>query len=430
MKKQLKLKRIVQFLCLSGASIIYYVPYMIGLYYDTFQAATGATDIQLGVIQSAYTTMTIATYFLGGLLADRISSKTLLSLSYLATGLLAVFVGFFPSYTVMVILFGAMGITTTLTFWAALIKATRIFAKAGGEGTALASMEGTRNVLSSIVSTVALILFGVFADKIFGLRIVIYIFAGMNVLIGLLIHFIFDRDTVEKPEGEGVIKILLSALKDPNVWLMSFIILGVFATNVNLRYITPYATSMFGLSALGGAILGNFREYMRPVGSYISALVGDRFGISKSIIVMTLLLAAFNFGLPLLPTGAANVIGIFVGGAMGYILIGAVRGLYFATQSEAKMPLFMAGTVTGILSTIGFLPDSFLPIINGNIIQNNDPSVCYGIIFNISGAFALFACVIAIIFHIRNKENIKELKAIRLARIAAEKEEASSSVEQ
>ena len=211
---------------------------------------------------------------------------------------------------------------------------------------------------------------------------------------------------------------------------MSFIILGVFATNVNLRYITPYATSMFGLSALGGAILGNFREYMRPVGSYISALVGDRFGISKSIIVMTLLLAAFNFGLPLLPTGAANVIGIFVGGAMGYILIGAVRGLYFATQSEAKMPLFMAGTVTGILSTIGFLPDSFLPIINGNIIQNNDPSVCYGIIFNISGAFALFACVIAIIFHIRNKENIKELRAIRLARIAAEKEEASSSIEQ
>ena len=140
---------------------------------------------------------------------------------------MAVFVGFFPSYTVMVILFGAMGITTTLTFWAALIKATRIFAKAGGEGTALASMEGTRNVLSSIVSTVALILFGVFADKIFGLRIVIYIFAGMNVLIGLLIHFIFDRDTVEKPEGEGVIKILLSALKDPNVWLMSLSLIHI-----------------------------------------------------------------------------------------------------------------------------------------------------------------------------------------------------------
>ncbi|MEG0380011.1 MAG: MFS transporter, partial [Eubacterium sp.] len=115
---------------------------MIGLYYDTFQAATGATDIQLGVIQSAYTTMTIATYFLGGLLADRVSSKTLLSISYLATGVLAVIVGFFPAYTMMVILFGAMGITTTLTFWAALIKATRVFAKAGGEGTALASMEG------------------------------------------------------------------------------------------------------------------------------------------------------------------------------------------------------------------------------------------------------------------------------------------------
>lgn len=428
MKKVFNFKRAIQFLCLSGASIIYYVPYMIGLYYDTFQAATGATDIQLGVIQSAYTTMTIATYFLGGLLADRISSKTLLSISYLSTGALAAIVGFFPSYTIMVILFGAMGITTTLTFWAALIKATRVFAKAGGEGTALASMEGTRNVLSSVVSTVALILFGVFADKVFGLRIVVYIFAAMNVLIGLLIHFIFEKDSAKKPAGEGVMKILVQALKDPNVWIMSFIILGAFATNVNLRYITPYATKMFGLSALGGAILGNFREYMRPIGSYISAFVGDRFGISKSLIVMTLLLAVFNFGLPILPTGPAYIIGIFIGGALGYILIGAIRGLYFATQSEAKMPLFMAGTVTGILSTIGFLPDSFLPIINGNIIQNYDPSVCYGIIFNISGAFAVFSCLMAIVFHMRNKDNIKELKEIRLARIAAEKQEKGSNI--
>lgn len=37
----------------------------------------------------------------------------------------------------------------------------------------------------------------------------------------------------------------------------------------------------------------------------------------------------------------------------------AVRGVYYATMGEAGVPVAMTGTATGIISVIGYLPDSY-----------------------------------------------------------------------
>ena len=47
----------------------------------------------------------------------------------------------------------------------------------------------------------------------------------------------------------------------------------------------------------------------------------------------------------------------------------AVRGVYYATMGEAGVPVAMTGTATGIISVIGYLPDSYENTILGNFLD-------------------------------------------------------------
>lgn len=407
--KKFDYRRLIQFICLSGASIIYYVPYMKASFYEPLIQAFGVTNTQLGVIFSAYTSMTILFYFLGGLLADRVSARKLLAFSYSASGLLMIAFGMIPSYKIAVMIFAGLGVTTTLTFWAAMIKAIRIFAKPGQEGDTFGKVEGTRSYLAAGVSTLAVLIFAQFANKVLGMQVVIFIFGTACLLIGTLIWSFFEKDEVTAKETVGVGKILLQALKNPNVWLMSFIVFGGYTTNVTIQYSSAYGTQAFGLSVVLGAVIGMFREYMQPVGAFISGHLSKKISTSKLLIFVLGIEVLINLSITLIPATAAMATMIFVGAAAGYMINGAVRGIYFATMPEANIPLHMSGIIIGIISTIGFLPDVFMPVLIGKWLDNLTVVEAYRNIFMTAAAAALFGCIVAFIFHRRNKETIAQL---------------------
>ena len=94
MKQKWTLKRVIQFCCLCGAGLMYYVPYGFSIYYDTFIEAFGVSNAQLGAIQSAYTMVSMFTYFFGGLVADKFSARKLLVFSYVGTAALTFWFGY------------------------------------------------------------------------------------------------------------------------------------------------------------------------------------------------------------------------------------------------------------------------------------------------------------------------------------------------
>ena len=48
----------------------------------------------------------------------------------------------------------------------------------------------------------------------------------------------------------------------------------------------------------------------------------------------------------------------------------AMRGIYFALLEEGGIPLAVTGTATGVVSTIGFTPDIFMPLLGGYLRDN------------------------------------------------------------
>ena len=148
----------------------------------------------------------------------------------------------------------------------------------------MGSVEGIRNLISSAISTVALILFARYADIVAGVRVVIFIFAVANIIIGLGCHFLLEKDEVQKGKS-STIKHVVTCLKNPNVWAISVIITCFYGSYCALKYATPFGTKVFGISVALGALLGTFKEYFRPVGALIAAFVSNRFGVSKTILV-------------------------------------------------------------------------------------------------------------------------------------------------
>ncbi len=128
-------------LCISG-SIIYWMPFLSEIYYMPMQNAFGFSNTQMGVLSSTFGFMSLIAYFPGGWLADRISSRKLISIALTITGAAGFVFSTIPSFEVCLVLYGFWGVSTAFIFWAALIKATRNWAAKEEQGRAFGVLEG------------------------------------------------------------------------------------------------------------------------------------------------------------------------------------------------------------------------------------------------------------------------------------------------
>ena len=94
----------------------------------------------------------IITYIPSGWLADRFSSRELLAYSLLATGLLGLWFSTMPSYSSLLIIYGAWGLATGLTFWAAQIKLVTMLARRDQQGRFFGILEGGRGLVEALLA--------------------------------------------------------------------------------------------------------------------------------------------------------------------------------------------------------------------------------------------------------------------------------------
>lgn len=419
MENKTKLRAILQFICLcAGGWSIYQVTYMRYSYYDAFLKAFTMTNEQFGVLFSVYGTLTIATYFLGGVVADKISPRKLLTFSFVSTGLLNLWFGTLPGYNTALIIYALLGITSTLTFWAALIKATRQVGKVVGEGKALGGLEGGRQLFNMVVGTMLVAWFGTFGNMVGGLQAVIYFYGGFLIVVGIITYLVFP-DEKEGVATENPFKVAIECLKNRNIWVMSLIILGAYAmTSTVTGYISNYSTQVFGLSAVFAAYIGMFQAYFSPLGALGGGVIADKIGISKMLMIGALGMVATVLIIGYMPNGASMVIAFLALFALFNVFMGVARGLYYGTMKESGIPMRLSGTAIGIMATIGYLPDVFLSPYIGKILDMNlnAPDVAYKTIFTILAGFGIFCAVMILVFRHMNQDTIKQLDDERRAK--------------
>lgn len=361
-------KNIIPFaIIILAAASIYGLPYFRYSYTETFKQVYSLTDAQFGNLQAAYGIVAAASYIIGGWLADRFSVKSLLIFSFVGTGATGLYLLTIPSYQVLLLIHGFWGVTTIMTFWPAFIKAVRSLGNENEQGRLFGLMEGVRGVYNIILASIPVAIFAVYekaGDIETGmLRVVLY-YGAFLIIVGALTMVFLKEPPKEENEKtvKPTFKTVKNILKKPSVWLISGIIFCSYFMNIAFYNFNPYAENFMMIRASLAALFIVMAQYIRPLAATTSGFIGNKIGISKTVIAGFIVMIIGVAIIVFLPVNKSSTY-IFTF-ALILIFFGmyALQGNHFALLSEGDISEHETGTAVGIISTIGYLPETLAPL--------------------------------------------------------------------
>ena len=243
-------------------------------------------------------------------------------------------------------------------------------------------MYGIFEALNGLASLVlSFIMLGIMAiagagDLISGFKKALACMGALSLLSGVLVLILMPKNSAYGvSEAEASQKITLkdyiSTFKIPGVWIMSILVWCYVTISAVASYLTPYSTSVLGMSATLAASIGTIRTYgCRLVGGPLGGYLADKafHSVSKEQVlgqaacIVTLLLFI------IVPSGVNSVILVIM-----LLLVGVAmflcKGTYFSVQPELGIPTNVSATAVAIATMIGYLPDMFVHTMFGNWID-------------------------------------------------------------
>ena len=395
----------------TGAGIIFQLPYIRETFYVPIQNAMNLSNAQMGLLSSGYATMSLFSYFIGGIIADKFSARKLLTFSFIATGALGLWFSTFPGYTISRVIFVLMGISTIITYWSACIKATRMLGTEEEQGRLFGLQEGLRGIMNALLVFGMTAAFTHFADEVAGASAAIKVCSIVVIIIGIL-NFIFIEDTKKEENSESFIEVtkgMFKALLIPRVWLLVAIVFTAYSVYGLIAYATTFAQKFYGLSAASAATLGGIRYLIQGAGGIVGGFLADKLKSRFKVIIGGCIGLALSFALFIVvPAKASLCVMVVANFFVGLFFIYAVRSQYFAVHDDAGIPLNMSGRVSGIASCLGYTPDIFMYTLVGSWMDN------YGRTgYNMTWAYAMVAAVLCAIITFILSRIVKKEKAAK-----------------
>jgi len=389
-------------LCLSGG-VIYLLPYLREMYREPLRAALQMDNAQFGLMASILGVTNMVCYLPGGWLADRYSARKLLTFSMISSGLLGYYYMTFPPFWECLLLHLGWSLTSILTFWAALIRATREWASPENQPRAFGILEGGRGLARSVVATALLGVFALVAARSSeneALSVTLAVLSTMYVGTGVLVWFLVaepdeSRASAARENRVGP-KEVLAVLRMPVVWLLSLVIICAYTVYVIAFYIPSFATAVFEASTVFGASLGVGKMWMAPLCAVGAGLLGNRLGASRTIAILCFGMALGCAAFAVVPASSGWLWLVVAATALVAMSVYAVRGLYFAILEEGRVPSAVTGTATGIVSIIGYTPDIFVPLAGGVLLDTLHEVTAYRVIFGSAALLSIVGLIAAL----------------------------------
>ena len=390
-------------LCLSGG-LIYWLPFLSEIYFVPMQDAFGLSKTQIGILSGTFGFTSIIGYFPGGWLADRFSSRKLISVALVITSAGGFVFSTLPSFEVSVLLYGVWGLATACVFWSALIKATRNWGSKKEQGRAFGILEGGRNFVDMTSATILVFIFAWRGGGDAALSEIILLLALLPLFLSILVWTGMKDDIAQgedarerrsRPNAAEILKVL----KLPIVWLIAIIIMTAYTGLWGAIFFTPYATEVFDLGSVLGGAVGTGKLWIAFFAAIAAGFIADKIGCAKAVFGSFILMTSgfLVFGLV---QGAPNLVPfLLINGALIAIAVYALRGIYFSLLEQGGVPLAVTGIATGIVSVIGYTPDIFMPVLGGMILDASPGADGYQNLFLVTAAFSFVGLVAAYIVY-------------------------------
>ena len=404
-------KSLVLFTLMLIGEGVFLLPFVVArVFRPTFLKVFDITNLELGTAFSVYGVIAMASYFIGGPIADRFSAKKLIIVSLLLTAASGAIMGFIPSLGTLTLLYGFWGLSTILLFWAAFIKATRQFGGENSQGRSYGLVDGGRGFVAALIASGSVLLLGLFLPVDVeeastqqlsdALGKVIFVFCGVIVFSAIMVGFFFTEEDSSSQSSSQ--KLSLSgvgqAIKQKSIWLQALILLCGYVGYKCTDDFGLYASDVFGFNDIDSANLATVSFWVRPIAAITAGFLGDRFGHSKMIgyCFIILICGSGVIASGIMQPGMILIVALVI--ASTSLGIYGIRGLYYALFQESKIPLSITGSAIGFISVIGYTPDIFMGPLMGYILDNNPGALGHQYLFGVLIIFGVIGLVSSILF--------------------------------
>ncbi|UPS91176.1 nitrate/nitrite transporter [Bizionia sp. M204] len=420
-KKQSASSAFTIILLILAGEAVFVLPFVLArIFRPTFLEVFAINNTQLGSCFSVYGIVAFVSYLFGGPLADKFKPNKLMAVALFLTALGGFYLASYPSLFLLHVLYGFWGFTTIFLFWAAMIKATRIWGGTNNQGIAFGFLDGGRGLTAALFGTLGVLLFSFFvtsnindtslSERQSAFRMVIIAISLIVSVIGVLVYFFLKNDTYSEQNSKISQKLTLKnfkvIMKYPSVWLLMIIILCAYFGYKMTDVFSLYAKNVMKYDDIDSAQVGTYLLYMRPIIGVTIGLLADKTRASFWIVIGFLLMLCTSLIFSTTFINSNETILFVLSIIIMAIGVYSARVLYFATLEEAKIPLALTGTAVGFISIIGYTPDIFAGPIIGYLLDASPGVLGHRHVFMTMAIFSFIGLLAAFAFYkISTKKN-------------------------
>lgn len=366
----LKGKNIIVFIVLAAAvALAYQLPYLRYNFYQQMMDGLLLNDAQIGLIGSAVNLVNTLCYPIGGILADKLKTKTLIVITLASFTILSVWYAFATGFVMLFIIHVLFAFFGIATLWSAYLTAVRGLADEKNQSKVFGWNEGTRGLIQFVVSLAIVALMGIAVNAAQGFTYVM-LFAAVVCGIFLVLAIIFmdggKKSESDQANADEKKYTVMDVLKNPGVWIVTFLIMCAYVFwSMGNSYLSQYTVDVLGLDAATASTIGTVRTYLIvAIAGLIGGVLLDKFPYKgRTFIVLLALDILMIIGVML--TGEQLMLCVALTICISFIA-NIMKTTYWSTMGEAGIPAGMTALATGVISFICFIPDWIYPTLFGN----------------------------------------------------------------
>jgi len=373
----------------------------------TFLDVFNLNNLELGALFSTYGIVAFISYVFGGIIADKVSPRKLLSASLVFTSLGGILMMTYPSYILLQVLFAYWGFTTVFLFWAPMIKATTIIGGIKRQGKTFSFLDAGRGLVASSIGVIGVIIFSiVIKDDISSISIdekknafkyVIGVSSILVFIIGLIVYKVLDIK-IDEDNKIGDFNKMKILIRSKSVIYMGLIIMCAYMGYKITDIYSLYASEVMLYDEIESAKIGAYQQYLRPLVCLSIAFFTDKTGNINNIIYgfIIMLIGALLFSSGIITSSYTT---LFIS-SLVIVAIGtyAVRGLYFSILNAGGVAIYLTGTAIGIVSIIGYTPDIFATPLYGYLLDAYPGIKGHQFVYLILAIFSIIGIYISLKF--------------------------------
>lgn len=384
-----------------GAGTIYKLGFLKDAFYVPMQEFMGLSHTQIGTAMSIAGLISTFGFLASIYLTDRVSKKIMIPLSLISICLCGLWLSTFPSYGTFLLIYCLLAICADMLYWPTMLKTVRLLGNEDEQGRMFGIMEAGRGLMDTIVAFSALAIFSALGSTAFGLKMAILFYSVVPGVIGVILYFLLEPDektakktdsgetvSANKQAWEGVVR----ALRNKNIWLVSFNVFLVYSVYCGLTYFIPFLEEVYALPVALVGVYGIINQYgLKMLGGPIGGYVTDKVLHSATkylriaFAIVAVILAVFTF----LPHQSMGIIlGMMITLTISAFVY-SMRAIFFAPMDEVDVPREITGSAMSLGSFVGYLPGAFMYAVFGSILDHFSGITGYRIVFAVMAVFAV-----------------------------------------